>query len=135
MFLSDEGPTLETLDFTIHICSTPTFLYFDLYMEGPGSNYPYSQPVSELRRTQIKVQAKLKVYWNGLRQSPCDPCLNTDHSLGLNVDFTEEGKPENPEKKPRSTRETNYNNSAATQGEFQARELNQGYSPGHPPKY
>ena len=30
MFLSDKGPTLETLDFTIHISSTPTFLYFDL---------------------------------------------------------------------------------------------------------
>ena len=27
MFLSDEGPTLETLDFTIRIGSTPTFLY------------------------------------------------------------------------------------------------------------
>ena len=27
----DEGPTLETLDFTIHIGSTPTFLYFDLW--------------------------------------------------------------------------------------------------------
>ena len=32
MFLSDEGPTLETLDFTIRIGSTPTFLYFDLYL-------------------------------------------------------------------------------------------------------
>ena len=31
-FLSDEGPTLETLDFTIRIGSTPTFLYFDLYL-------------------------------------------------------------------------------------------------------
>ena len=31
MFLSDEGPTLETLDFAFHIGSTPTFLYFDLY--------------------------------------------------------------------------------------------------------
>ena len=31
MFLSDEGPTLETLDFTVRIGSTPTFLYFDLY--------------------------------------------------------------------------------------------------------
>ena len=30
MFLSDEGPTLETLDFTIRIGSTPTYLYFDL---------------------------------------------------------------------------------------------------------
>ena len=31
MFPSDEGPTLETLDFTIRIGSTSTFLYFDLY--------------------------------------------------------------------------------------------------------
>ena len=31
-FLSDEGHTLETLDFTLHIGSTPTFLYFDLYL-------------------------------------------------------------------------------------------------------
>ena len=30
MFLSDEGPTLEMWDFTFHIGSTPTFLYFDL---------------------------------------------------------------------------------------------------------
>ena len=31
-FLSDEGPMLETLDHTIRIGSTPTFLYFDLYL-------------------------------------------------------------------------------------------------------
>ena len=31
-FLSDEGPMLETLDYTIRIGSTPTFLYFDLYL-------------------------------------------------------------------------------------------------------
>ena len=31
MFLSDEGPTLETLDITIRIGSTPIFAYFDLY--------------------------------------------------------------------------------------------------------
>ena len=30
--LSDEGPTLETLDYIIRIGSTPTILYFDLYM-------------------------------------------------------------------------------------------------------
>ena len=30
-FLSDEGPMLKTLDYTIRIGSTPTFLYFDLY--------------------------------------------------------------------------------------------------------
>ena len=29
---SDEGPMLETLDHTIRIGSTPTFLYFDLYL-------------------------------------------------------------------------------------------------------
>ena len=28
----DEGPTLGTLDFTFNIGSTPTFLYFDLYL-------------------------------------------------------------------------------------------------------
>ena len=32
MFHSDEGPPLETLDFAIHIGSTPTFLYFELYL-------------------------------------------------------------------------------------------------------
>ena len=31
LFLSDEGPTLETLDYAIRIGSTPTFLHFDLY--------------------------------------------------------------------------------------------------------
>ena len=31
-FLSDEGPMLETLDYTTCIGSTPTFLYFDLYL-------------------------------------------------------------------------------------------------------
>ena len=31
LFLSDEGPMLETLDYTIRIGSIPTFLYFDLY--------------------------------------------------------------------------------------------------------
>ena len=32
LFLSDEGPMLETIDYTIRIGSTPTFLYFDLYL-------------------------------------------------------------------------------------------------------
>ena len=32
LFLSDEGPMLETLDYTIRIGSTATFLYFDLYL-------------------------------------------------------------------------------------------------------
>ena len=29
LFLSDEGPMLKTLDYTIRIGSTPTFLYFN----------------------------------------------------------------------------------------------------------
>ena len=32
LFLSDEGPTLETLDFAFHIGNTPPFLYFDFYL-------------------------------------------------------------------------------------------------------
>ena len=32
MFLSEEGPKLEMLNVTIHIGSTSTFLYFDLYL-------------------------------------------------------------------------------------------------------
>ena len=32
MFLSDGRPTLETLYLTIRIGSTPTFLYFNLYL-------------------------------------------------------------------------------------------------------
>ena len=31
-FLSDEVPTLETLEFAFYIGSTPTFLHFDLYL-------------------------------------------------------------------------------------------------------
>ena len=32
VFLSDEGPMLKTLDYTIRIGSTPTILYFDLHL-------------------------------------------------------------------------------------------------------
>ena len=32
LFLSDEGPMFQMLDYTIRIGSTPTFLYFDLYL-------------------------------------------------------------------------------------------------------
>ena len=32
LYLFSEGPTLETLDYTIRIGSTPTILYFDLYL-------------------------------------------------------------------------------------------------------
>ena len=42
MFLSDEGPMLETLDHIIRIGSTPTFLYFDLYLYSAyAAHYVY----------------------------------------------------------------------------------------------
>ena len=44
MFLSDEVPTLETLDYTIRIGSTPTFLYFNLYLHSAyAAHYVYYQ--------------------------------------------------------------------------------------------
>ena len=42
MIFSDEGPLLETLDYTIRIGSTPTFLYFDLYLYSAyAAHYVY----------------------------------------------------------------------------------------------
>ena len=41
LFLSDEGPTLETLDFTIHIGSAPTFLHFDSYLNTACAAHVY----------------------------------------------------------------------------------------------
>ena len=39
---TDEGPMLETLDHTIRIGSTPTFLYFDLYLfSAYAAHYVY----------------------------------------------------------------------------------------------
>ena len=48
-FLSDEGPMLETLYYTIRIGSTPTFLYFDLYI------YIYSSLVLTGKHIHFKV--------------------------------------------------------------------------------
>ena len=40
---SDEGPRLETLDYTIRIGSTPTFSYFDLYLYSAyAAHYVYN---------------------------------------------------------------------------------------------
>ena len=50
LFLSDEGPMLETLDYTIHIGSTPTFLYFDLYLYSAyAAHYVYYTTFITLR--------------------------------------------------------------------------------------
>ena len=62
--------------------------------------------MAELRRTQVNV-VKLK----GILKAPSAAAirqLTTDHNLGLSVDFSEGGKPENPEKNPRSTGETKF---------------------------
>ena len=38
---------LETLDYTFHIGSTPTFLYFDLYLYSAyAAHYVYSNQIS-----------------------------------------------------------------------------------------
>ena len=43
LLLSDEGPMLATLDYTIRIGSTPTILYFDLYLYSAyAAHYVYS---------------------------------------------------------------------------------------------
>ena len=47
MFLSDEGPTLETLDFTIRIGSTPTFVYLDLYLYKDFFIKPFLQDATK----------------------------------------------------------------------------------------
>ena len=42
LFLSDKELTLDTLDYTIRIGSTPTFLYFDLYLYSAyAAHYVY----------------------------------------------------------------------------------------------
>ena len=50
MVLSDKGPTLEALDFTIHIGGTPTFLYFDLYL---NTAYPAHYVLTEIRTDRL----------------------------------------------------------------------------------
>ena len=74
------------------------------------------QPAAELWRTQINV-----VKSKGILKAPSAAAirqLTTDHSLNLGVDFTEGGKPENPEKNPRSTGANYYCNTAHTSSKF-----------------
>ena len=52
--LSDEGPMLETLDHTIRIGSTPTILYFDLYLHSAyAAHYVYSFVILLCQRQTI----------------------------------------------------------------------------------
>ena len=47
---SDEGSMLETLDYTIRIGSTPTFLYFDLYLHSAyAAHFVYLNSRSSLK--------------------------------------------------------------------------------------
>ena len=63
---SDEGPTLETLDYTIRIGSTPTFLYFNLYLHSAyaASHYVYiaRQAVHLDQSEHEKFNSYLKFY-------------------------------------------------------------------------
>ena len=61
---SDEGPMLETLDYTIRIGSTPTFLYFDLYLYSAyAAHYVY---LTKDKLTKDIKQNKLPsiYYWS-----------------------------------------------------------------------
>ena len=60
VFLSDEGPKLETLGYTILIGSTPTFLYFDLYLYSAYAAH-YVDFLKGLRGTSVyKPRVKIK---------------------------------------------------------------------------
>ena len=53
MFLSDEGPTLEAVDFAFYIGSTPTFLYFDLNLNTAYAEH-YRFHVSLWQRAYVR---------------------------------------------------------------------------------
>ena len=56
--LSDEGPTLEKLDYTIRIGSTPNFLYFDLYLYSAyAAHYIISCLVQSIVWTDFRVSS------------------------------------------------------------------------------
>ena len=94
--------------------------FFSVKDKGWGVNYPYSQLVTELRRTHINVAESYRHVGDAsCRQSPYNTWLTTDHSLDVGVDFAEGGKPENTDKNPRSAEETNYNNSAYMSPKFE----------------
>ena len=59
---SDEGPMLETLDYTIRNGSTPTILYFDLYI--------YTELASSLTATASISQSVVASSIPSRRPSP-----------------------------------------------------------------
>ena len=61
MILSDEGPMLETLNFTVHIGSTPTFLYFDLHLH---ERLPTQQTKCKLNADGFLTNFKIETNFN-----------------------------------------------------------------------
>ena len=58
-----EGPTLETLDFTIHIGSAPTLLYFDLYLNTAyAAHYVYL--INKIWLLYRKPKNAITLLWN-----------------------------------------------------------------------
>ena len=62
MFLSDEGPMLETLDYTIHIGSTSDILYFNLYdhvhlfhLNTTACAFPNLSPIYSCRIENVQL--------------------------------------------------------------------------------
>ena len=62
LFLSDEGPMLETLDHTIRIGSTPTFLYFNLYLHSAyAAHYVYSNLCCWFLKSYANLKFKMMI--------------------------------------------------------------------------
>ena len=58
------GPTLETLDHTIHIGSTPTFLYFDMYLySADEAHYVYIYIYSFISGRCHPTPSSLNISW------------------------------------------------------------------------
>ena len=108
-------------DFTIHIDSTPTFLYFDcmdcvscfntIWFDVNEGTVFKGSPLRKVNTGsdqiwQISNWSNTKRMQLNVAESN-DPYLTTDHSLDLGVDFTEEGKPENQETNPQNMGEPN----------------------------
>ena len=70
---SDEGPTLETLYFTIHIGSTPTFLYFEFVFQ----HCPRKQTMFIAPRSTLKDQ---KFPSSACPQTPIDVSRASSHT-------------------------------------------------------
>ena len=60
LFLSDEGPMLETLDYTIRIGSTPTILFFDFCFNNGIVNMERFSPLYAIAYAIMNNMEKLR---------------------------------------------------------------------------